>query len=140
LNLVLDASVAVKLVVLEDGHLEAKRLVALETNTLVVPEFLMAEAGNVLWKKARRKEISADQVRSGIADFRVTFTQLVPIHDLIVPASEMSLVLDHPIYDCLYLACAQRADGVVVTADKRLQEACSRGGLSDLIRGLGSPE
>ena len=34
--------------------------------------------------------------------------------------------LDHPVYDCLYLALARREAAVLVTADKRLQQLAAR--------------
>ena len=32
----------------------------------------------------------------------------------------MAFAIDHPLYDCLYLACAETTGSVLVTADKRL--------------------
>jgi predicted nucleic acid-binding protein len=46
--------------------------------------------------------------------------------DLLKPALELSLELRHPIYDCLYLALAQRRGLPLVTADERLVSAVRR--------------
>jgi len=35
-------------------------------------------------------------------------------------ASELTRLLDHPIYDCLYLALAERERLAIVTADGRM--------------------
>jgi predicted nucleic acid-binding protein len=32
---------------------------------------------------------------------------------------DASVELGHPVYDCLYLACAESADAILVTADDR---------------------
>lgn len=46
----------------------------------------------------------------------------MPLHwsadeDLAAEAARLALPLDHPVYDCLYLALAHRVGGSVVTAD-----------------------
>jgi predicted nucleic acid-binding protein len=46
--------------------------------------------------------------------------------DLLTPALELSLELRHPVYDCLYLALAQRRGVPLVTADERLISALRR--------------
>jgi predicted nucleic acid-binding protein len=33
--------------------------------------------------------------------------------------------IDHPLYDCLYLATAEAIDAMVVTADRRFFERCA---------------
>jgi predicted nucleic acid-binding protein len=50
-RLVIDASVAVKWVVEEEGTAEA--LALLRASKLVAPELLVAECANILWKKAQ---------------------------------------------------------------------------------------
>ena len=79
----------------------------------------------MIWKKARRKEIPDAQPY--LADL-VALPDVVilrPSSELIVPATAIALALDHPVYDCLYLACAE-AEGVpLVTADRKLQAAAA---------------
>ena len=50
------------------------------------------------------------------------FAALVAEIDLAKRASEISLDLEHPAYDCFYLALAEREDAMLVTADRRLVE------------------
>ena len=38
--------------------------------------------------------------------------------DLVERAVRIALEMDHPIYDCLYLACAESTDSDLTTADK----------------------
>ena len=45
--------------------------------------------------------------------------RFVPLDDLREPALEMAIELRHPIYDCFYLALAQRQRCALVTADRR---------------------
>lgn len=130
MRLVIDASVAIKLVVDENDRAAARDLVLAKGNDLTVPDFLLVEAGNILWKKARLGEITAPQVHSGISDLLVTFDHFVPTPELIAAATQLSLKLDHPVYDCIYLACAHHVEGHVVTADQRFLAAATRAGLT----------
>ena len=41
---------------------------------------------------------------------------------LVERAARIALELDHPIYDCLYLACAEATDSAVITADRRFAD------------------
>jgi predicted nucleic acid-binding protein len=54
--LVIEASVAVKWVVEEEGTAEA--LAILRAGKLVAPEFLIAECADILWKKRQRHELT----------------------------------------------------------------------------------
>jgi hypothetical protein len=62
-TLVVDASVAIKWVLPEEGHGLALRIQDLyedEKLDLVAPCLLIAEAGNVLWKRVRRGELTRE--------------------------------------------------------------------------------
>jgi predicted nucleic acid-binding protein len=55
-DLVVDASVEIKWVIAERGTAEALSL--RRRNRLFAPELLVAECANVLWRKARLKELN----------------------------------------------------------------------------------
>ena len=124
MKLIVDASIAVKWFFTESHTAEARRLLA-HRIVLHAPDLILTEAANVIWKKARRKEIPDAQPY--LAEL-VALSDVVTLHpsaELIVPATAIALALDHPVYDCLYLACAE-AEGVpLVTADKKLQQAAA---------------
>ena len=44
------------------------------------------------------------------------------ISALIERAARLAFQIDHPLYDCLYLACAEFTDSALITADKRLAD------------------
>ena len=48
------------------------------------------------------------------------FSQLVPLRQLAPRAAALAHQLDHPVYDCFYLALSERRDVPLVTADRRL--------------------
>jgi predicted nucleic acid-binding protein len=55
---------------------------------------------------------AAEQVGRRPIEFR-------PLAALARQALEMDATLDHPIYDCFYLALAEQCDALLVTADDR---------------------
>ena len=58
-TLVIDASIAIKWVIEEEGTSQA--LTLRRTARLLAPELLVAECANILWKKARRNELSREE-------------------------------------------------------------------------------
>lgn len=117
MKLVVDASVAVKWVVAEEGRAEALQQTAGEQ--LVAPEFVLVEAANILWKKVRLHELDAEQAQRGLSFIVGAYEQLVPTSALIDNAFSFALAFDHPVYDCLYLACAEQQGVDLLTADAR---------------------
>ena len=114
--LVVDASVALKWVLQEpDSHL-AEALLRIEAE-LLVPDFWLGEAANVLWVQVRRKLLTPDEAREGLALLRVliepTPTAGMGLHEV---ALEIGIAVNHSTYDTLYLAfaIAMGARGVVV--------------------------
>ena len=116
---IVDSSVAVKWIAPEVGQEAAIDLIN-EERELVAPEFILVEVGNILWKKVRRGELSKEQGGEGIGLIRRIVQRFVPDEMLADRAVAIALETDHPVYDCLYVACAEHAEGTVVTADERL--------------------
>lgn len=116
--LVVDASVALKWVLQERGSHLAAALVRSEPN-LLVPDFWLHEATNILWLQVHRKLFTPDEAREGLALLRAqvepTPTAHMRLHDL---ALEIGVAIDHSTYDTLYLAFAVAMNAsAVVTAD-----------------------
>lgn len=118
--LVVDASVLVPLLVQEPGSALARALVRAEPD-LVAPELLLVEALNALWKKQRLGQID-DAARVEAVDLiGPPLVMLLPTPPLAARASALARELDHPVYDCLYLALAEREAVPLVTDDRRLR-------------------
>jgi predicted nucleic acid-binding protein len=130
-----DASVAFKWFVPEHGTAQAQELLAASAD-VVAPELVLAEVGNALWKAHRRGWQPADDVATAIRDLRSSFTQLLRLDPLVERASEIARKLDHPIYDCFYLACAEHVGEPLVTADQRLIGVSARSEFAPLVRPL----
>lgn len=119
MTLVIDASVAVKWVLPEDG---AERAAALHTQSqeLIAPTLIAAEIGSALRKRVAAKELSLSEALSAARIATGLIGRLVPIPELAERALEISIELKHPIYDCFYLALAERENAALITADADL--------------------
>lgn len=135
MTLVIDASVAVKWFVDEDLRAEAERILDLE-NTLIAPDLIIPEVTNIVWKKAVRGQI--DPSHAGIIAAAICNSPIMlhPSSELNERALEIALDLNHPVYDCLYIACAETADGVLITADQRLHNTAHASEFRPLVRHL----
>ena len=121
MTVVVDTSVAVKWFVRETGRERALKV--LDARERHAPDLIVAEIGSVAWKKAIRREVTGAQARFICASVRRYFAVLHRSQVLIDRAIDIALRLRHPIYDCLYLACAERTGAPLVTADEKLLAA-----------------
>jgi predicted nucleic acid-binding protein len=124
-TLVIDASVAVKWVVQEDGTSEA--LALRRRAKLIAPELLAAECANILWKKIQRDELSRDEAFLAARLLQAADIEFLPMHLLLEAGTRIAVELDHPAYDCLYLALAAERDCRFVTADERFLRKLGEG-------------
>lgn len=115
---VIDASIAMKWVVEEAGTPDA--LVLRQRARLIAPELLLAECANILWKKVRRDELSKDEAVMAARLLQSADIELVSARSLLESATSIALDLDHPAYDCVYIALAAASGCRFVTADDRL--------------------
>jgi predicted nucleic acid-binding protein len=124
-TLVIDASIAVKWVVDEDRTPEA--LTLRRRAKLIAPELLAVECANVLWKKVQREELSKDEAFLAARLLQAADIELLPTGSLLEAATRIAVELDHPAYDCLYLALAAERDCRFVTADERFVRKLGQG-------------
>lgn len=121
--LVVDASVAVKWYVPEEGSGAAANLLD-SSHLLVAPDLLAAELGNVLWKKVRRGELTSDEAAEIAAAFVAHNPVLLrPSVPLLGAALDVAMRYDRTVYDALYLALAVAENGRLATVDERLRNA-----------------
>jgi predicted nucleic acid-binding protein len=130
--LVIDASIAVKWVIDEPGTPQA--LLLRQKAKLIAPELLVAECANILWKKVRRNELSKEQAVLAARLLQGAEIELLSVRSLFEAATLISIELDHPAYDCLYLALAVENECKFVTADERFRRKLGQG-RSHTLRG-----
>lgn len=129
-TLIIDASVAVKWVIAEDGGEDAVRLRS--TFISIAPELLLPECANILWKKVQRKELEPNEATLAIALIERSGISFQSMQGLSETATRLAIELGHPAYDCIYLALALRQKLRFVTADKRLLATVAQRGSSEL--------
>ena len=134
MSLVVDASVGLKWVLQEpDSHLA--NALACGREALLMPDFWLNEATNVLWLQVRRKTLQPEEAREGLTLLREliqpTPTSDLALHDV---ALEIGLEVNHPTYDTLYLAFAIAMGArAVVMADGPFAAAMKRHGDPELV-------
>ncbi len=133
--LVVDASVAIKWFVREASHAQALRLLD-RPDTLCGPELLATEVTNVAWKKALRGEIDTDQAVAIAKSIHQGTPRLYPSTLFNERALELAFALDHSVYDCLYLACAETVDGTMITTDEKFCRRARGAGFGDRVQAL----
>ncbi|UVO52251.1 type II toxin-antitoxin system VapC family toxin [Sphingomonas sp. SUN019] len=116
--IVIDATVAVKLITREPGADAALARISKETDRLA-PDWVRLEVASALSKKVRTDGLPAQVATMALAAVDSYLTETAASLDLIDEAFALSLQLQHAVYDCLYLALAIRHDALVVTHDEK---------------------
>ena len=123
---VIDASVAVKWVVQEDGTADA--LNVLRGAEIKAPDLLLTECADILWKKVERKELLEDEALLAARLILQVDMETFAARGLLEHATRLSIALNHPAYDCFYLALALQNDWPFIPADKRLINRLAQAG------------
>lgn len=122
-DLVVDASVAVKLFVDEELSQETDRLFRRLTETpparFFVPDLLFPECANILWKYVRFG-YDSQQARQDIFDLLLLPLQPVAAAELLDVTFDLAVELDITAYDASYVALAKSLEIPLITADRRL--------------------
>lgn len=130
-RIVVDASIVVRWYVSDDPlHLQA--LETKQRHDLLAPAVLQAETANALWKYVRRDMLKVDDACESVAVLP-DLIALVEDRLLLASAQRLSAANDRPVYDCLYLALAQREALDLVTADRSLARLGEAIGLSTTL-------
>jgi predicted nucleic acid-binding protein len=134
---VVDASVGIKWFVPEVLSPEALAF-RNSGHELHVPAFFDVEITNIVWKKLQRGELTrqdAGDIVQLLPTLPVTRHSESPI---LAPAFDLAYQTQRTVYDCLYIALAQRLGGVMMTADQRLANSLAATPWSSLVQYLGT--
>lgn len=116
---VVDASVAVKwlAVIGSSGTTSGQRTASHRAGAS------FAEASNALWAMCRRADITKADFAEAIGVLKAAPVAVpVPMRQLAAAAARLAVDLDHPTFDCFYLALAMHEQRPVVTADRRFRD------------------
>lgn len=143
--LVLDTSVAVKWYLVEGLTDKAVRLLESArdlTTELLAPSTIQPEFWNALWQYHRRGELQREEVRRIWREFAAEDpASLYAPEDLMPRAVEIAYEGGIIVYDALFLALAEDAGTVMVTADGKLLRTLEETSFAQLARhlsGIGS--
>jgi len=120
---VLDSSTALKWVLPEPDSSRALQLrdeFSRAVHHLFAPDIFQFEIGHALTRAERKKRILVGQASLFWADVMSTPPDLEPSGILVPRAILLSSNFRIGLYDCLYIAVAERAQCKVLTADQRL--------------------
>jgi len=90
------------------------------TTVLLAPDLVLVELLNAARKSLRLGAITAEQFQALAHRAAEPFSRLIPSSSLLSRAAHWCLELDHPAYDCLYVALAEQERATLITADQRL--------------------
>jgi len=127
---VLDASVLAAVQGRESGTEATEAALArIEGEDLHAPDFALLEVANVLWKRVRAGDLTADDALRAIDDVPVESLVLHRTDDLVPQALALALAHGFAAYDALYVALATRVGGTVVTNDGGMRQRGIQAGL-----------
>ena len=113
---VVDASVAGRCYFPEADGGEA--LALFEAGDLIAPDFLLVEFMGASSRRVRNGTVSREYAAWAMAHMPLQIVRFFPDHPLLGAAFDISVSLNHPPYDCVYLALAEREKAELVTADE----------------------
>lgn len=120
---VVDASIIIKLFVPEVHSANATRFFS-DGHELIVPEFMLAEVANVVWKKS----VLLRELTEADAEAIVAAAQELPLgyyytSGLLSDAMQIALSTKRSVYDSLYIALAASQECQLMTDDRKLYES-----------------
>ncbi len=120
---VLDSNVGIKWLLAEDQSDKARLLrdeFLLGLHELLAPDIFMVEAAHAITRAQRQGRVLPREVRIFIDDLIASAPDFHPHAALLPRALEISVQGRHNVYDCLYIALAEREGCPLVTADQKL--------------------
>jgi predicted nucleic acid-binding protein len=117
--MIVDASVAAKWLLRDESDADLAQDLRVGDRCLA-PDLIITEVANSCIKRVQRKSLSMEAAERLIRLIPGLLEHTVPTRDLIVAAGAIAARFAHPIYDCVYLALAQREGEPLVTVDRRL--------------------
>ena len=125
MNLVVDASVLIKFFIPEILSEKTEQLSARVNQgdlTLLAPDLIFAEAGDIIWKKHRLNELTRSEAEE-ITEAIVSLPLKIEASKALLPlAMDVGLAYGITVYDAIYVSLAKIHEATLVTADKKLVE------------------
>ncbi|MBI9055952.1 MAG: type II toxin-antitoxin system VapC family toxin [Bacteroidales bacterium] len=123
--IVLDTSAAVEILLKKEDSEKYRSKIA-EADAVIAPELYISEITNVAWKYNKLAGFSHEESYELAQDGINIIDQFINSNDLWKEALREAMNNNHPVYDCLYIICARRNDGILLTKDKKLKQLCKK--------------
>lgn len=128
-KIVVDSSIVIKWFVSEPLSAEARHVLDGYQSgdlTLIAPDLLAAELGNIIWKKVRLEGLARADAEQILGAFRELHIEFTPTILLLEDALKIAMTHNRTVYDSLYIALSERERYVFITADERLVNAVGK--------------
>ncbi|MDA0738333.1 MAG: type II toxin-antitoxin system VapC family toxin [Nitrospirae bacterium] len=89
---------------------------------IIVPDSFRAELVNVVWQWTRENQLTLEVGIEVLTDADALITHATPADELWERALELSVAANHPAYDTLFVALAERENTGLVTYDTKLRK------------------
>jgi predicted nucleic acid-binding protein len=132
MSVIFDGCIVIKWFFDEEMSSEARSL-GRSTDKTIAPSLILPEVSNAVWKRLSKSIVSTQEAQEICDTLPELFRELVPIEELQKRASEIMVALVHPIYDCIYLALAEREKLPLISVDQRLIDAGRRLGSVNVV-------
>lgn len=132
MDLVVDASVAVKWFVEEDDTNRAL-LLTNGAEEIHCPHLLASEVGSALWRKVLQGQLEFGDARAGMESLARMPINWHADEALGVDCLQLAFAHDRTVYDSMYLALANRLNARLVTADLRFANALAATDASSMV-------
>lgn len=132
---VIDANVGLKWFI-EEPRSHAARKFFQQGNSFIAPDIFIPEICNVVWKKVKIHDISLEQGQAIVTNVPMVLDYLVPSSEVTKRAFDLAVQFNHPLYDCLYLALAERESITLITDDGKLVKVAKKAKLTHLVQAL----
>jgi predicted nucleic acid-binding protein len=133
--LVIDANVGLKWFI-EESRSPAARKILDKGASFIAPDIFIPEICNVVWKKVKNQEITAEQGQAIVSNVPMVLDHIVPSSEVAKRAFALAVQFNHPVYECLYLALAERESISLVTDDVKLVTVAKKARLARLVQAL----
>ena len=132
---VIDANVGLKWFI-EEPRSPAARKILEKVASFIAPDIFIPEICNVVWKKVKNQEITAEHGRAIVTNVPTVLDHIVPSSEVAKRAFALAVQFNHPVYDCLYLALAERESITLITDDAKLVTIAKKAKLARLVQAL----
>ena len=126
-KIVLDSSVIAAIFLPEP--ITGQAIDAAADHDCITVDLASTEVANAAWKRAVFAGNNPEAVKTSLDDaiaFIRETCDVIPAHDLITPAWDLSCLHRITVYDALFVAASIRCNAPLVTADTRLAGAVSK--------------